>query len=261
MNKRVFNIGAASVIGQNRRVNQDKILVKVGEESEFGEFGLFAVADGMGGLSAGEKASNLCMEGLNKWWNEDLNQLLGLDVTLEEKVGILSEKLEQEFYRINEKIISFGNEIGKKLGTTLTVVLIYRNKYIIKHIGDSRVYIHGSGEAKVLTIDHSWVGEQVRRGIISREEARHHSKKNILTQCVGVRNDVEVDTQEGELGEEDALVLCSDGFYNVISDQEIQKYLKMYMKYGKSAQKLVEEFFDLIRRRDGNDDASVIVLW
>lgn len=261
MNKRTLDISANSLIGQSRRVNQDKILVKVGEEAEEGEFGLFAVADGMGGLSSGEKASSMCIEELNKWWKEDLKHLLNSEIETEEKISLLSQKLEQEFYRINEKVISYGNTIGKKIGTTLSVVLIFRGKYIIKHIGDSRVYLQASNDIKVLTTDHSWVGEQVRLGIISLEEARHHPDKNILTQCIGVRNDIEINEKIGEFCEEDALLICSDGFYNVISEYEIQKYINMYMKYGKGAEKLVEEFFDLIKRRGGNDDASVIVLW
>lgn len=261
MNNNVFDIGAASLIGRKRRVNQDKLLVKIGEEPEFGEFGLFAVADGMGGLSAGEKASSLCVEELNNWWTEDLFKLLVLEISTEKKIKQISEKLENEFYRINEKLISFGNVIGKKIGTTLSVVLIYHGFYIIKHIGDSRAYFVGDEDIKLLTTDHSWVGEQVRRGIITDEEARFHPDKNILTQCIGVRNDIEINASSGELGKDDALILCSDGFYNVIQDSEIQKYLKTYKKHKKPAQKLVEEYIDLINRRDGQDDASVIVLW
>jgi PPM family protein phosphatase len=261
MNKNVFDIGVESLIGFNRKINQDRLLVKVGEEDESGEFGLFAVADGMGGLSAGEKASSICIEELNSWWNEELSELLVLDVTIYETMRLISEKLENELYRINEKVISYGNEMGKKIGTTLTAAFVYMNHYVIKHIGDSRVYLLGDNDISVLTMDHSWVGEQVRSAVITPEEARNHPDKNILTQCIGVRNDIEVNSVVGELGDEGALLLCSDGFYNVISDPEIQKYLKIYKKYRKPAQKLVEEYFGLIERREGQDDASAIVLW
>lgn len=261
MNNNVFDIGVASLIGRNRKVNQDKLLVKVGEEPEFGEFGLFVVADGMGGLSSGEKASSICVEELNNWWTEELCKLLVLEKPLEEKIKQISEKLEHEFYRINEKIISIGNVLGKKIGTTLTAVLIYRGFYIIKHIGDSRAYYVGESDIKLLTTDHSWVGEQVRCGIITNEEARFHPDKNILTQCIGVRNDIEINAVSGEFKKDDALILCSDGFYNIVQDSEIQKNLKMYKMYKKPAQKLVEEYFDLITRRDALDDVSIIILW
>ncbi|MCX7745766.1 MAG: protein phosphatase 2C domain-containing protein [Clostridia bacterium] len=259
--KRNFEVGGASDVGKVRNINQDRILVKIGEEPEFGEFGLFAVADGMGGLSSGEEASNISMRELERWWNERLGSIIHAPHSPDEKLTLIQESLDEQFNLINETIISFGNQVEKKIGTTLTVIFIYHDYFITKHIGDSRIYFIQNDEIKVVTVDHSWVGEQVRQGKMTQAEAKVHPQRNVLTQCVGVRRGLEINGTFGFLNQGTVFLVCSDGLHTMFDESELKKYVKEYMKSGKSAQELAEKLIEIANFRGGPDNVSVIAAW
>lgn len=255
MKKRRFSVGALSDIGYVRKTNQDRILIKIGEE-ELGEFGVFVVADGMGGLKAGEIASEIVVKEFKYWWDNELT----LTIKEMKKIDLdtISVELNRLIFNINKKIIEFGRTIDDRAGTTLSMLLIYRNQYIIKHVGDSRIY-KINNDITMLSKDDSWVAEQVRLGIMSVEEAENHPRKNVLMRCVGIKKELEIFGYKGEVFNDDIFLLCSDGFYNLLTKDEIFMSIKQYKK--KNIQKVLEKLMDIVRARGALDNASAILIY
>lgn len=254
MKKRRFSVGTLSDIGYVRKTNQDRILVKIGEE-ELGEFGVFVVADGMGGLKAGDIASEIVVKEFKYWWDNELALIIKKKKI---DLDIISVELNKLIFYINEKIIKFGRTIDDRAGTTLSMLLIYRNQYIIKHVGDSRIY-KINNDITMLTKDDSWVAEQVRLGIMSVEEAENHPRKNVLIRCVGIKNKLKIFGLKGEVFNDDIFLLCSDGFYNLLTKDEIFMSIKQYK--AKNIQRVLEKLMDIVRSRGALDNASAILIY
>lgn len=256
MGKRGFEIGVLSHEGNRKKINQDNVLIKVGELNG-SEFGLFAVADGMGGLYAGEEASKIAIEELSRWWNERLYELIYKGCLF--KDSYIDSQLETVFNTINLKIKTYGSMTGQKSGTTLTVLFICKDRLFIKHIGDSRVYLINSG-IKKLTKDHSWVTEEVLAGRLTADEARVHPKRNILTQCLGVKDEIITFTIEGSVEAQDSFLVCSDGFYGYFSESEIYSRYTAGVKDKIKLQDFVCTMVDQVISKGAHDNVSVILV-
>ncbi|ADU74750.1 serine/threonine protein phosphatase PrpC [Acetivibrio thermocellus AD2] len=262
MLKRSFAIGALTDIGNVKKTNEDNILVKVGDEKN-GEFGLFLVADGMGGLAAGEVASGIIVNEFNLWWerqlpgilNQEGNTVLDTDTVL----NAISWELDRLIQDINKKIIRFGLSINAKVGSTLTLLFIYQNKYLIKHVGDSRIYRINSSITK-LTEDHSWVAQQVKEGKIKEEEAKYHPKRNILTRCLGVMENLEIFEACGDISDDDGFLVCSDGFHNYLDEHEIYCSLSSCKKEDADVQKTLRELLEIVKLRGAADNISAVAV-
>jgi len=255
--KRTFNVAALSDTGSVRSVNQDSLLVKIGE-FQGNEFGLFAVADGLGGLAAGEVASSMVVDELKLWWETQLgdifccNKELAID-NIDNRLNILIQK-------VNKAIYEFGRNTGGKSATTLSMLFIYDSRYILKHIGDCRVYAIES-QIRQLTEDHSWMANQVRHGLISPEESRKHIRAGVLTRCVGACETVDIFSSRGNLSDAEVLVLCSDGFYRMLDENEMENEIKVCIKgRGLSIQDAAERLMEKVKARGAIDNVSVIIL-
>ncbi len=257
MRKRGFSIGALSDIGYVKKTNQDRILIKIGEEAH-GEFGIFVVADGMGGLTAGDKASEIVITEFKKWWNTRLSIIL--NNSSQNNIKIIDKELDDLVFKINDKIIRFSHEINCRVGTTLSMLFIFKDKFIIKHVGDSRIYKINKEIVK-LTEDHSWIAEQVRQGKMSEEDARNHPRSHVLLQCIGVKESVEVFRRKGEVLEEDVFLLCSDGFYNLLLKDEILDAVEEYKENDEDIQNKVEKLMEKVKVRGAVDNASAILIY
>ncbi|KLU64650.1 serine/threonine phosphatase stp [Desulfosporosinus acididurans] len=189
-----------------RKNNEDSFLV-------LPDHGIFAVADGMGGHRAGEVASSTALRELEKL----APQLKGLsDQDLE---GWLVESFTQANRVVYKSSTTEPQNAG--MGTTLTALLIRDTRALIAHAGDSRAYLWRQEELTPLTKDHSLVGELVRLGQISLEEAEKHPQRHVLMRAVGADQEIEVDCQAISLRSKDVFLLCTDGFSNMISDEEL----------------------------------------
>ncbi|MDQ7094762.1 Stp1/IreP family PP2C-type Ser/Thr phosphatase [Desulfosporosinus sp. PR] len=189
-----------------RKNNEDSFLV-------LSDQGIFAVADGMGGHRAGEIASSTALRELEKLAPELKDQT---DQDLE---GWLVESFAQANRVVYESSTTEPENAG--MGTTLTVLLVRGLKAVIAHAGDSRAYLWRNEELTALTKDHSLVGELVRLGQISLEEAEKHPQRHVLMRAVGADQEIEVDCQRITLQPDDVFLLCTDGVSNVISEQEL----------------------------------------
>jgi PPM family protein phosphatase len=195
-----------SETGCVRKNNEDSYLV-------LPEYGVYAVADGMGGHLAGEVASRTALD-------EFKNSAIQL---AEIKDSELESWVKQILSRANRQVFqsSTRNPANEGMGTTLTVLVVREQKAVIAHVGDSRAYLWRDGNLIPLTVDHSLVGELVRLGQISPEEAETHPQRHVLVRAVGASWDIEVDSHDMEWISGDVFLLCTDGFSNVISEQEL----------------------------------------
>lgn len=231
-------------VGKVRQVNQDRVCVLKNSDDE-----LFAVVcDGMGGHQAGELASSMAIESL-------CQSFLASSPLLNENKAI--QWLNEATKLANKEIYddANSNRYHKGMGTTVACCIVLKDEIVIGHVGDSRVYVFEEQELKQLTKDHTYVNLLVDSGTISKEQAKHHPKKNILMKALGVFEDVSPTILTLE-NKHQYLIICSDGLYNSLSDDEIIKILN---EQGPLAQKVL----DLIQNANdqgGSDNISVILL-
>ncbi|MHB1406087.1 MAG: Stp1/IreP family PP2C-type Ser/Thr phosphatase [Desulfitobacteriaceae bacterium] len=195
-----------SETGYVRKNNEDAYLA-------LSEYGLYAVADGMGGHLAGEVAARTALKELERMAPE----LAGLG---EEEA---EPWIKSALIRANEVVYESSSRLPETegMGTTLTVLFVRDSFAVIAHVGDSRAYLWRSEELKRLTDDHSLVGELVRLGQISAEEAEKHPRRHVLIRAIGAAEDIQVDCLSLETKPNDVFLLCTDGFSSVLAEEEI----------------------------------------
>ena len=257
MRNRHFLIGAVCDIGKIREANEDSILIRVGSEKD-NEFGLFVVADGLGGLRQGQIASQMVIEGLSKWWENELTHLLCDHNNTD--ISIIDKQLCEVINKINNRICIYAKHKHIQMASTLSMIFIFKNKYIVRHVGDSRIYIINQNVQQI-TQDHSWVNMQVKKGKMSMAEARVHPKRNILTSCLGITASIEIFGAEGELQKDDTILLCSDGFYNHVCEAEIEFVMYQHVKKDMDyAQYVAKQLFEKAMLQGGQDNISIILV-
>ena len=208
-----------SDVGKKREFNEDSCVLCAPEDDFLArERGLlFGVADGMGGASAGEHASRLTLTTIVQQYYR--GRSLTVPAQLMDSVERANERVFQE---------AAANPQYHGMGTTVCAMLVTDDCAYVAHVGDSRLYItRGSGVAFQVTNDHSLVAEQVRSGIISEEEARTHSMKNLITRAVGIKESVEIDMMSFRVRRGDTILICSDGLSNMVPDDEISASMHM----------------------------------
>ena len=202
-------LGRSAVVsdtGRRRRHNEDQYVCMPP---------LFAVADGMGGAQAGEVASGLAAAVLNEAAPD-----AGREERGEERVAwLIQEANRRVFERSNE------DEATSGMGTTMTVALVDGDTIAFGHVGDSRAYRVRGGALEQLTDDHSLVGELVRSGRLSPEEAESHPQRSVITRALGTEPDVDVDTFTVEAEPDDLYLICSDGLTDMVSPRDLEALL------------------------------------
>ena len=243
-------VGLATHVG-GRPENEDAIFVndlpRLTSTVESNERGyLLAVADGMGGYQRGEVASQLAIETVKTMFAEDP----GADLAL---------LLKQAFRRANEKIYEGGlaNGPNAMMGTTLVVAAI-RGKYVtIASIGDSRAYLARANRMTQITKDHSLVAEQVARGSLTADEARESPHRNILTHALGHKAKLDAKMPgifEITLLPEDRLLLLTDGFFDVMPDDDL-----LQVVINNPADLAVQKLVDTAVERGASDNVSAVI--
>jgi serine/threonine protein phosphatase PrpC len=205
---------------------------------------LFAIADGMGGAQAGEVASGLAAAVLEEATGDDRGE--------ERVAALIQEANRRVFQRSNEDATTSG------MGTTMTVALVDNADGTIAfgHVGDSRAYRVRGGELEQLTDDHSLVGELVRSGRLSPEEAETHPQRSVITRALGTEPDVDVDTFTVEAEQGDVYLLCSDGLTDMISQRDILALVEESPDLDEAARALVNA-----ANAGGGEDNITVVLF
>ncbi len=203
-----WNYVANSHVGMVREVNEDAILSKP-------EVGLWAVADGMGGYEAGDVASQMIVEALELVENES-----GLD----ESVDVIEDSL----IEANQRILEYADDVldNQTLGSTVVTLLIRGKVGVCLWVGDSRLYRYRNGQLRQLSRDHSQVEEMVQQGLLRPDEVENHPDSNVITRAIGVDNELYVDINVFSVKIGDTFLLCSDGLYNTVSNDDLMYYLE-----------------------------------
>lgn len=208
-----------SDVGKKREHNEDSCILCTPEDKQLSERrGLtLAIADGMGGASAGEYASHLALKTLiHHYYTSEGDNIPEL----------LQQSIEEANLQIFRKAEDDPDYYG--MGTTASSVSLIGDCVYVSHVGDSRVYLlRDKSELLQVTKDHSLVAEQVRNGMITEEEARSHSLKNLITRAVGIKDTVQVDLVSTKVNKGDTLLLCSDGLTGMVGDATIRDALTM----------------------------------
>lgn len=247
---------AFSIKGISRQHNQDRFLLNTGFFEHI-PIGLFIVADGMGGLSEGARASQTLIYGLEKWWQDELKVLL---FNYDFNDNTFKESLDACLVRINDSIRQYGEGHQIQMGTTLVGMFVWGQNALLFNIGDSRAYRIAKGQISQITIDHSWVSEQVAKGLITPEEAQTHPKRNLITRCIGMTPLIDVNYSHHLLNKEEIYIFCSDGFYSQVVDRDIQKILKSKGLSRSKLYKSMKNLSELLLKTTHSDDATVAVI-
>ena len=209
----------ASDPGLRRESNEDAYCART-------DLGLYIVADGMGGHAAGEVASRLAVEvieafikdtrdaDVNRTWPFPYDTALSLD----------GNRIKAAFRLANRRLATAmdADDTLRGMATTAAAVLIANGTPVIAHVGDSRVYRFRGGHLEQLTEDHSWVGEQVRAGVLSDADARRHPWRNVVTRALSGGDDPHVEVNEIEVRTGDRLLICSDGLSGVVPLEKLE---------------------------------------
>jgi protein phosphatase len=244
-----MKIGFKSSTGKRRDLDEDSITILQSDtvhESETMQAALLVVADGIGGHNAGEIASRLASRGTAQ-------KMVG---AMFERSGSVTDMLEKTIKEVNRELFEYTemNPQHKGMGTTITAALIQGNQVSIGHVGDTRAYIINTSISQITT-DHSLVQELVDNGELTKEEARVHPQKHIITRAVGIYEDVEVDTATEYIYGDDYLLLCCDGLTDMVPDEEIYTIITEH----DDPQTICDILVETANAYGGFDNISVIV--
>lgn len=203
-------------LGRVRENNEDKFEYFIPEtDSAIASRGLvFLVCDGMGGHAAGQIASELCAKTF-------------LDVYLNHPASDPTTAMVAGVVAANRFVGDVGKAVPSRrgMGTTLSGLVLLQEAAYTVQVGDSRVYRFRNGEIKPLTLDHTWVDEAIRSGMIQPQEAANHPYRHVVTRAIGTEGDVQPDVERWEVEPGDIFLLCSDGLTNHVSDAQMAEML------------------------------------
>ena len=252
---RSFDIEFAAVtdIGKIREKNEDNVLIS-------SDLSLGVVADGMGGHSAGEIASNIAVSVLAETVRKINTAKLQIPANFLPKLTPTERKILLAANLANAAIYSTAqsSDTYRMMGTTLTGVLLENNCATAVHVGDSRLYLLRKDKIIQITTDHSLAMEHIRRGLLTKAEADHSKIQNILTRAMGIKKNIEFDLLKFPVHEGDILLLCSDGLYKGLSEEQIGAILRAgrHMPLVKLCKQLVHDS----NEKDGQDNISCVLV-
>jgi serine/threonine protein phosphatase PrpC len=252
--------GQATHPGQEHERNEDAVVTFTYDKEQDGRtvpIGFYLVADGMGGHDAGDLASRT----VNQVVTERIIQIQVLPDLRKSTRKLTQENmpariLGEAIEKANEAIVAHGQKAGSNLGSTVTSALIIGDVATVANVGDSRTYLLRDGRLEQITQDHSLVARLVDAGVITPEEVRSHPQRNQIYRCLGYKPAVEVDTFTVQLQQDDRLILCSDGLWEMVPDAEIQRIVEG----ARSPQRASDELIEAANRAGGKDNIAVIVV-
>ncbi|HZT42246.1 MAG TPA: Stp1/IreP family PP2C-type Ser/Thr phosphatase [Chthonomonadaceae bacterium] len=242
----VLKYAAKTDMGQVRENNEDKFDYYEPEDPAIlaARGSLFLVADGIGGAQAGQIASEMLVKSLIAGYYDH-------------PAGDIQTAIYEALVATNDRIHSLAQMIPERsgMGSTLTAVVFVEDRVVVAQVGDSRAYLIRDGEVRQVTQDHSWVEEQVRAGMLSREDAEMSPFRNVITRSVGASPSVQPDfyVEESRVG--DTWVLCSDGLTGHVQAGEIGQIAASHPP-SEAARQLIE----LANARGGRDNITVFIL-
>ena len=248
-----YAAAAKTDVGRKRLENEDRFCLAP-------EIGLYVVADGMGGHAAGEVASRLAVDTIQEWTARYLN---GGDAAL---IGppAVSGTPEASFLlssiRVANQIIFDAAKDHHEyagMGTTVVAVLAHGDRFVLAHVGDSRIYRMRDGRIAQISRDHSFVQHQVDHGVISAAEAQQSHYRHMITRALGLKESVEIDLAEQPARPGDTLLLCSDGLSDLLDDDEI---LAVAQAHTANLEQACQALVDRANAKGGDDNVTVVLV-
>lgn len=225
-------------VGMVREINEDSIL-------SLPEIQLWAVADGMGGYEAGNVASDMIVG--------TLDSITIKPSSLHEIVDCVEDSL----IDVNRRILEYADIVldGRTLGSTVVTLIIKGHAGVCLWAGDSRLYRYRDDQLEQLSRDHSHVEELLLQGVLTPEEAEHHPDSNIITRAIGANTNICIDINVFSARFGDTFLLCSDGLYNMVSNDEIASTIAN-LPINEAVDVLIQKALD----NGANDNVSVILV-
>lgn len=248
-----FLVTADTDIGTTKDTNQDSVLVKHAKYGG-GEVLMAIVCDGIGGLVKGELASATVVRAFSRWFDNELPYELE-----NPDMKIIGEKWALMLKQLNVMILAHGQSKNIAMGTTFTGILFVDDRYVIAHVGDTRVYYIGK-VLQQLTKDHTFVAREISKGTMTLEQAKTDKRRNMLLQCVGASEKIVPEIREG-VCEKGAYMLCTDGFRHKITELEMYESLNPVNFVNKEAMHSNSRYLiELVKQRKEKDNISVILI-
>lgn len=248
-----YLFGAASDRGSVRERNEDYYGIYAPKTDELVEaLGVLAVvSDGMGGHLSGAAASKTAVETLGEAYFEGTEGAAPAALAASPV-----NRLKWAFLEANRQVFEkVGDGRNGMAGTTCTAVVLLPDRAVVGHAGDSRAYLLRGESIRQLTEDHSVVGEMVRKGVLSKEDAQRHPHRNVITRAMGLRGSLEVDIEDSiAIAPGDRVLICSDGLFSMIGEDEIAR-IAAKGNPEKACQKLVKRAKDA----GGADNITVVI--
>jgi serine/threonine protein phosphatase PrpC len=243
-----IEVASLSDVGCQRENNEDSYLYwEPADDEEFQRKGRLAViADGMGGHEGGQEASRMAVETVREVYDQAL---------LDDPQAALVESFAAAHARIQD--YAEHHPAFQGMGTTCTALVLRGPQLYFAHVGDSRLYLVRGARIVRLTRDHSYVGRLVESGIVRAEDAEKHPQRHILTAALGAGRELAVDgpEQSVSLQEGDDLLLCTDGLWSVVSEEELETVVS-----GNHPAECCVALVKLARQRGGPDNITLQVL-
>ena len=232
--------------GLKRHRNEDSYAVDL-------DYGLFIVADGMGGHAAGDMASRMAVEIVGDFIKKALSDSeitwpFGLDYSLPREINAISSGI-----RLANRHIFHES---KDMGTTMVALLIKDDKASICHVGDSRLYKIRDDMIEQITEDHSLVAGEIKKGTITKEQAKNHSLRHVITRAIGMSADIQCDCKVEAVRSGDMFLLCSDGLSGMLEDSEILDITTKENRIESCCERLIRE----ANEKGGNDNITAILV-
>jgi serine/threonine protein phosphatase PrpC len=247
-----IEFGARTDVGRVRENNEDSFALAA-------DLNLFVLSDGMGGLASGEAASRMTTETVLARCRETADPTVALIGERLSGLSNASNRLASAIRWANREVYQAARQSATRQGMGATVVALWftdEGRVSVAHVGDSRAYRLRGGDLTQLTDDHSFVAEQVRRGMMTKREAGESTMQNVLMRALGIEPEVQVDVNEELLMEGDTLLLCSDGLFRELSEAQIMGVLEDAEDPQEAADTLVE----LANQAGGGDNVTTIVV-
>ena len=243
-----LNASQRTDIGPQRKTNEDRMITIIPEDTQVlaQKGALFIVADGLGGHTKGDEASEMAVNALRDSYYQDANTDNGASLQAAMKHAntlVYQENMAQSIQ--DEK---------KMMGTTCVAAVLNGDTVYVANVGDSRTYIIRDGQVLQISQDHTPQAEQLRAGTITEEQAQAMAN-NQITRCIGIHADVEVDLFQEPVQQGDILVLCTDGLNKAVSDAEIRSIVEQY-----TPEESVDKLIELANQQSGEDNVTAIVV-
>lgn len=237
-------------VGCRRSVNEDNLLTVLPEDPQIfkSKGALFVVADGMGGHTHGDRASELAVNAVREayYQHDDSNVASSLAWAIKHANALV----------YGENVArSDALDVKAGMGTTCIAAVLQGQALTVGNVGDSRVYVVHRGQIRQISQDHSLVARLVREGVITAEQANHHAQRNVIYRSLGTQPEVEVDLFEEHVEEGDTLILCTDGLTGLVGDEEILRIVESF-----EPQESVRQLIARANAAGGPDNITAVVV-